>query len=210
MTRTLLLVEDDRSLREMLIDAFRQDSFSVEAFDNAEDALESAESNDFDLALLDVVLPGITGIEAITPLRRLQPSIGVVVYTAFATVDVAVDAMKKGADDFITKPIDPASLATTLKRIHATRSKNSSIDERSHDLIFSALANPIRRKTLQKIKQHRTIKFMDLCRIVGVSDHTKFNFHLKQLVSCTLVKKEAGRVYSLTEKGRQVYSSMLR
>lgn len=139
----------------------------------------------------------------------MQPNIGVVITTAFATVDVAVDAMKKGSDEFLTKPFNLASLSMTLKRVHASKAPKSRLDERSHDLIFSALSNPIRRKVVTQLKIHRKLKFMDLCRVVGIEDHTKFNFHLKQLVNCGLVEKEEGRVYSLSEKGKEVYSAML-
>ncbi|MCL9780185.1 response regulator [Vibrio sp. S4M6] len=210
MTLKLLLAEDDEQLREVLIEALTLESFDVSAYTNAEDALDAAANDHFDIALFDVVMSGMTGIEALSTLRRLHPNMGVIITTAFATVDIAVDAMKKGADEFLTKPFNLATLSITLKRVHAERAPKTPIDERSDDLIFNALSNPIRRMAVKQLKAHRKLKFMDLCRVVGVEDHTKFNFHLKQLVNCGLVEKEQGRVYSLTEKGLQVYSSMLR
>lgn len=209
MTLKLLLAEDDVELREVLIEALTLESFEVVACDNAEDALDIASDQHFDLALFDVVMTGMTGIEALSALRRLHPNIGIIITTAFATVDVAVDAMKKGADEFLTKPFNLAALSVTLKRVHAERSPKSPLDERNHDQIFSALSNPIRRSVIKQLKIHRKMKFMDLCRVVGIEDHTKFNFHLKQLVNSGLVIKEDGRIYSLTEQGQQVHSSML-
>lgn len=125
MTLRLLLAEDDKELQEALIEALSLESFDVVAFDNAEDAIEAALVQHFDVALLDVVMPGITGIEALSSLRRIHPNIGIVISTAFATVDVAVDAMKKGADEFLTKPFNLTTVSTTLKRIHAQRSPKS-------------------------------------------------------------------------------------
>ncbi|CAH1524707.1 MULTISPECIES: response regulator [Vibrio] len=209
MTLKLLLAEDDVELREVLVEALTLESFDVIACDNAEDALDIASEQYFDLALFDVVMTGMTGIEALSTLRRLHPNIGIIITTAFATVDVAVDAMKKGADEFLTKPFNLAALSVTLKRVHAERSPKSPLDERKHDQIFSALSNPIRRSVIKQLKIHRKMKFMDLCRVVGIEDHTKFNFHLKQLVISGLVIKEDGRIYSLTEQGQQVHSSML-
>ncbi|NLS13667.1 response regulator [Vibrio sp. SM6] len=209
MTLKLLLAEDDAELREVLIEALQLAEFDVMACDNAENALDLASEQSFDLALFDVVMSGLSGIDALTTLRRLQPNIGIVITTAFATVDMAVEAMKKGADEFLTKPFNLATLSTTLKRVHAERSPKSRLDERHRDLIFSALSNPIRRAVIKQLKLHRKMKFMDLCRIVGVSDHTKFNFHLKQLVNSGLVTKEEGRIYSLTEQGQLVHASML-
>ncbi|UTZ43262.1 response regulator [Vibrio campbellii] len=209
MTHKLLLAEDDVELREVLIEALTLESFEVVACDNAEDALDIASEQHFDIALFDVVMTGMTGIEAISTLRRQHPNIGIIITTAFATVDVAVDAMKKGADEFLTKPFNLSALSVTLRRVHAERSPKSPLDERKHDQIFSALSNPIRRSVIKQLKIHRKMKFMDLCRVVGIEDHTKFNFHLKQLVGSGLVIKEDGRIYSLTEQGQQVHSSML-
>lgn len=209
MTLKLLLAEDDQELREVLIEALTLESFEVTAFDNAEDALDAASENPFDLALFDVVMPGMTGVEALTTLRRLHPNIGIVITTAFATVDVAVDAMKKGADEFLTKPFNLPTLSVTLKRVHAERSPKTPKQERNNDLIFSALSNPIRRSVIKQLKVHRKLKFMDLCRVVGIEDHTKFNFHLKQLVNSGLVVKEEGKIYSLSQLGLQVHSGML-
>ncbi|MHC6529547.1 MULTISPECIES: response regulator [unclassified Vibrio] len=209
MTLKLLLAEDDQQLRDVLVEALTLETFDVTACTNAEDALDIATNQAFDLALFDVVMNGMTGIEALSSLRRMQPNIGIVITTAFATVDIAVDAMKKGADEFLTKPFNLASLSVTLKRVHAERTPTSPLDERHNDLVFSALSNPIRRMVVKQLKIHRKMKFMDLCRVVGIEDHTKFNFHLKQLVTSELVVKEEGRVYSLTTRGLQIYSSML-
>jgi DNA-binding NtrC family response regulator len=155
MTLKLLLAEDDAELREVLVEALTLESFQVVACDNAEDALDIASEQHFDLALFDVVMTGMTGIEALSTLRRQHPNIGIIITTAFATVDVAVDAMKKGADEFLTKPFNLAALSVTLKRVHAERSPKSPLDERKHDQIFSALSNPIRRSVIKQLKIHR-------------------------------------------------------
>ncbi|MFC3022725.1 response regulator [Vibrio zhugei] len=209
MTLHLLLAEDDPQLREVLLEALTIEGFEVVACSNAEDALDKAAEQPFDLALFDVVMGGMTGIDALSQLRRLQPNIGVIVTTAFATVNLAVDAMKKGADEFLTKPFNLEALSVTLKRVHAEHGPKATIDESEHDSIFSALSNPIRRSVVKQLKIHRKLKFMDLCRVVGIEDHTKFNFHLRQLVNSGLVAKEDGRVYSLTSQGLQIYSTLL-
>ncbi|WP_122081112.1 response regulator [Vibrio coralliirubri] len=210
MKLKLLLAEDDEQLREVLVEALALEEFDVVAFDNAEDALDAAGEETFDLALFDVVMGGMTGVEALSNLRRLQPKIGIVITTAFATVDVAVDAMKKGADEFLTKPFNLAALSVTLRRVYAERSPQTPVEERSNDQVFSALANPIRRAVLNHLSIHQKLKFMDLCRVVGIEDHTKFNFHLRQLVNSGFVKKGESRIYSLTRRGKEVHSSMLK
>ncbi|MCL9773619.1 response regulator [Vibrio methylphosphonaticus] len=209
MKLRLLLAEDDTDLREVLTEALIAEGFDVTSCENAEDALDTAKAQPFDLALLDVVMSGMTGIDALITLRRFQPNIGVIITTAFATVDIAVDAMKKGADEFLTKPFNLSALSVTLKRVHAARSPKENPNVESRDQVFSALSNPIRRAVVRQLKIHHKIKFMDLCRLVGIEDHTKFNFHLRQLLNSGLVTKGDNRVYTLTDFGRQVYTSML-
>ncbi|MFA0086718.1 ArsR family transcriptional regulator [Vibrio sp. 10N.286.49.C2] len=209
MKLRLLLAEDDKDLREVLEEALMAEGFDVKSCESAEDALDLAKEQPFDLALFDVVMSGMTGIDALITLRRFQPNIGVIITTAFATVDIAVDAMKKGADEFLTKPFNLSALSVTLKRVHAVRSPKETYDVESRDQVFSALSNPIRRAVVRQLKIHHKIKFMDLCRIVGIEDHTKFNFHLRQLLNCGLVTKSDNRVYTLTSLGQQVYTSML-
>ena len=74
------------------------------AVESAEAAIIASEKQHFDIALLDLLMSGMTGVEAISNLRQNQPLIAVIIITAYATVDTAVDAMKKGADSVMTKP----------------------------------------------------------------------------------------------------------
>ena len=100
MTRTLLLVEDDRALREMLIEAFRQDSFSVAAFDNAEDALKFINKNEtVDIVFLDIHLPDMSGFSFLenltsTPKVVLVTSDKNLALTAY-NFDLVVDYLVK-------------------------------------------------------------------------------------------------------------------
>ncbi|TKB56673.1 response regulator [Ferrimonas aestuarii] len=208
-TLTLLLAEDDAPLREVLKEALQLEGFEVNAVASAEAALDLAEQHEYDLALFDVVMDGMSGTDAIAMLRRLQPHIGVVLTTAFATVDGAVDAMKKGADEYLTKPFHLPTLAMTLKQVHAKRTPKLPTEERVNDQVFNAMANPVRRVVMHQLKRHHKLKFMDLCRLVEIEDHTKFNFHLRQLVKCGLVEKDEQKLYLLTHKGQEVLARML-
>ena len=62
---------------------------------------------------------------------------------------------------------------------------------------------------MHQLKRHHKLKFMDLCRLVEIEDHTKFNFHLRQLVKCGLVEKDEQKLYLLTHKGQEVLARML-
>jgi DNA-binding NtrC family response regulator len=204
MTISVLLAEDDKELNLAITEVLVSANFTVVATDNAESALDEAEKHSFDVALFDLIMPGMTGIEAITTLRRLQPCIGVVISSAFATIDTAVEAMKSGADDFLTKPFNMHTLITMLRRVHAQHQQTPSQEQPDNDKLFMALANPIRRAVLQQLHQHKRLRFMDLCRLTGVENHTQFNFHLRQLKLSGLVEQSGSKIYFLTTSGQHM------
>ncbi len=205
----VLIVEDDDFLRETLVDVLRFEKFVVESESSVEAALEKVKEQSFDVIVLDVMLGEISGIDGITLLKYLQPGIAIIMMTAYATVDLAVSAMKKGADEFLTKPFDMDTLIVTLQKVVQKHQPKSVKSERNDDLIFSALANPIRRSVIKQLRLYHQVKFMDLCRLVGIDDHTKFNFHLRQLVNSGIVKKLNHKEYTLTSLGRDICSGGL-
>jgi len=107
MTRgRLLVVEDRESLRRMLTQALRQEDYDVEEAVDGRQAVERLESEAFDLVLTDLKLPLASGLDVLRAARRIDPSLPVVVMTAYGTVETAVEAMKSGAMDFLEKPIE--------------------------------------------------------------------------------------------------------
>jgi DNA-binding NtrC family response regulator len=102
--RELLIVDDDPDLRRMLCDLFRDGGYRVCDAPSAEAALELARERDLDAVLSDVNMPGKSGLELVGELRRVRPQTPVVLMTAFASVASAVEAMRAGAHDYITKP----------------------------------------------------------------------------------------------------------
>ncbi|MCE0496149.1 response regulator [Vibrio salinus] len=207
--KKVLIVEDDDSLRDSLCAALEYENFEVECDSSVETALARLKEENFDVILLDIMLGEISGIDGITLFKYLQPGVAIIIMTAFATVDLAVNAMKKGADEFLTKPFDIDTLVVTLKKVVQKYQPKSVKSERDDDLIFSALANPIRRSVIKQLRLYHQVKFMDLCRLVDVDDHTKFNFHLRQLVNCGIVKKLNHKEYTLTALGKDICSGGL-
>lgn len=201
---SILVAEDDAELRLNIVELLELEDYQVTAVDSAEAAIEKSESQHFDIALMDLLMAGMTGVEAISNLRQNQPFIAVIIITAYATVDTAVDAMKKGADSVMTKPFKSQELLVTIKRSLAEKSLLQSRADLDPDLVYSALANPYRRKALKMLAVHQALKFMDLCRLVEIEDHTKFNFHLRQLKKAGLVMQNEKKIYILTNTGQFV------
>jgi two-component system response regulator PilR (NtrC family) len=102
----LLIVDDEQGMRQLLTIVFGREGHEVRAAENGRRGLELLREEAADLIVSDVRMPDMGGIELLRAARELLPEVGVVMMTAFATVDTAREAFKLGADDFITKPFD--------------------------------------------------------------------------------------------------------
>ncbi len=116
VTRELLVVDDDDALRRMLVELLQEAGYRVADAPTAEAALELARDREFDAVLSDVNMPGKNGIELVGELRRVRPQTPVVLMTAFASVASAVEAMRAGAFDYITKPFQNDVALLALER----------------------------------------------------------------------------------------------
>jgi two-component system response regulator PilR (NtrC family) len=97
-------VDDERSLREFLEIFFRREGFDVVTAGHVDEALLAVESDDFDVVISDVQMPDRDGLELLRAVKELSPETVVIMITAFATTETAIEAMKQGAYDYITKP----------------------------------------------------------------------------------------------------------
>lgn len=117
----ILLVEDGRSQREMLRDFLIKEGHRVMEAETGETAIKTVVSNHFDLILLDYKMPGMDGMEVLKEIKRINHEIDVVIITAYGTIETAVEAIKVGAIDYITKPIELEELLILLDRVAERR-----------------------------------------------------------------------------------------
>ncbi len=113
----VLVVEDERSQREMLAEFLRKEGHQVVEAPDGEGALDLIRGGSFEVVILDQKLPGMSGIQVLEEAKRIQPELDVLMVTAYGTIEAAVEAMKKGAFDYITKPIDLEELLLALGRM---------------------------------------------------------------------------------------------
>jgi DNA-binding NtrC family response regulator len=113
---SILIVDDELSVRDSLMHWFRKDGFRVGTAASAALALQALEQGPFDIVLLDIKMPGMDGMELQSRIHATNPKIVVIMMTAFASVDTAVRALKQGAFDYVTKPIDPDELSHLVAR----------------------------------------------------------------------------------------------
>ncbi|MFH1809798.1 MAG: sigma-54 dependent transcriptional regulator [Pseudomonadota bacterium] len=129
----LLIVDDEFSVRDSLQAWFRKDGYRTGIAENASEALTRLRDEHWDVVLLDIKMPGMDGIELLGRIRSIDPELTVIMITAFAAVDTAVQALKMGAFDYVTKPIDPDELSHLVRRAAEQRSlKSDNARLRSH------------------------------------------------------------------------------
>ena len=127
---SILIVDDEESVRDSLYNWFIEDGYRVECAENAKKALSILESDSFDIILADIKMPGMDGLEMLRRIKLLKADSIVIVMTAFATVDTAVQALKDGAFDYVTKPFDPDDLSHLIRNA----SKQISLTEENENL----------------------------------------------------------------------------
>jgi DNA-binding NtrC family response regulator len=133
---SILIVDDEESVRNSLYDWFIDDGYRVECAENANKALSMLESDSFDIILADIKMPGMDGLEMLRRIKFMKADSIVIVITAFATVDTAVQALKDGAFDYVTKPFDPDDLSHLIR--NAT--KQISLSEENENLKKKVIA----------------------------------------------------------------------
>lgn len=112
----VLVIDDDKNQRNMLAFALSDRGYLIVAVESGERAIQEAESGVFDLAICDIMMPGLGGVETLKRLRELQPAMGVVMATGYATAETALKSMKLGAVNYLAKPYELKDLLAVLER----------------------------------------------------------------------------------------------
>ncbi len=120
--QSILVVDDDASNRVTLERIFHREGYLVKHAGNGRDAIELLRNSTIALIVTDLKMPGMTGIDLLKAARTLEPTMEVVVMTAYGTVETAVEAMKEGAYDFVAKPLKRIEIVTTVKKALEKRS----------------------------------------------------------------------------------------
>jgi DNA-binding NtrC family response regulator len=130
---SILIVDDEDSVRDSLLNWFLEDGYEVEAAENAKKALQLLEERNFNIILADIKMPGMDGLELHRRIRSLNRETIVIIMTAFASVETAVQALKDGAFDYVTKPFDPDDLSHLIRNAAsqiALKNENEALKER--------------------------------------------------------------------------------
>ncbi len=135
MGNRILVVDDEKPIRDFLFEALTQlGGFSVEMAENGEEALKKMEKDNFDLVLTDMKMPKMDGLKLITEIAKSKPKTLMVLLTGHGSIDSALEAMKRGASDYLTKPINLDEMMLRLRKVMEERQRFISLKDYAAEL----------------------------------------------------------------------------
>jgi len=143
----ILVVDDDENIRKVEVAILEDKSYTVESVGTAKEAIEKSKRKFYNVALIDIRLPDMEGIELLTKFRETTPKIRKIIVTGFPTLQNAVDAVNKGADAYIVKPFD---VEKVLKTIQQQLSKQEEERRYSQDKVAEFIEARVRELDLEK------------------------------------------------------------
>lgn len=208
---SILIVDDDFRICRNLSEILADEGYSVESATSGEEALKLIKKK-FDIAIVDLMMPGMSGMELLSEIRRNEPNTHVIMITAFGTIENAVEAMKMGAADYITKPFKTNEIQVAAKRIlEEINFKNNiaaAAKSAESEKLISALNSSIRRGVILYLSKKK-YTFSEIQRAVEVDDPTKLNFHIQKLKSHGLVEQDESKRYFLTAGGKKALDILM-
>jgi len=205
--RKILVIEDDKKMRDGLVEILANEGYNVESAENGQVGLEKIKKNEFDVVLTDLIMPVMGGMEVLMEIKRIKPGINVIIITGFGTIENAVDAIKAGASDYITKPFKIDEVETKIRMVLATAEINKYPQILESDII-KAISNPIRKDTLKLLDKSGKLKFTEIKKMLKIDDATKLSFHLRTLKSYNVIEQDSEKVYMLTSAGRKLIDNL--
>ena len=134
----ILIVDDEKIVRESLFHWFEEDNYLVDTAEDGETALQKYEKEKYDLLLVDMKMPGMSGLDLLSKIKEIDKDALIILITAFASVPTAITALKNGAFDYVTKPVDPDELAHLVSKAleqRALKIENTQLKENIDEII---------------------------------------------------------------------------
>ncbi len=174
MQEKVLIVDDDPEICTLCSEALDEEGYQVTTSTSAEEALELAEQEEFDVILSDIRMPGMSGLELVQNLKRLDPDQTIVMFSGFGDVDLAIEAMKLGARDSLPKPLNVDELRLTLgKAIHQNhlRRENEKLKQELQDSTIAMTNLPRFIPLLQNFPVDAGREFVELGHVVSLNSN---------------------------------------
>ncbi len=207
--KNILVIEDDKKMRNGLVELLKEEGYHVEPAENGQMGIEIFKKKDFDAVLTDLIMPSVGGMEVLREIKRMKPKTCVIMITAFGTIENAVEALKAGASDYITKPFKIDEVQTKIRKVIAETEFEKYPELLDSDII-KAISNPIRKNTIKLLDKEGKLNFTEMRHTLKIDDATKLSFHLRILKSYNVIEQDSQKVYMLTPAGKKLMESLKR
>ena len=204
--KNILIIEDEKEIRDGLAEVLEDAGFLVDSAENGQQGLEKIGKKDFDVIVTDLIMPVVGGMEVLRETKRIKSHTRVILITAFATIDNAVEAMKAGASDYITKPFRIDEVQTKIRKVlaEAEFDKPQIFDS---DLI-KAISNQTRKDAVKLLYKVGKLKFTEIQRGLGIEDATRLNFHMRVMKEHKIIEQDREKFYMLTPAGKKLFEAL--
>lgn len=159
LRHNLMIVDDEPIVRKSLSDWLKEEGFDILTAEDGYKAIELIEKEKVDCVILDLKMPGIDGIQVLKEIKARRPDTKVIMITAYGTIQNAVEAMKIGATDYITKPFDPEEIVESIKRA-------LSLTATKFEIVQEAITEekPVSEEALKKVADTHVMKALNFYR----------------------------------------------
>lgn len=159
----ILVVDDELNVRQLLSKVLTKEGYRVYTACDGLEGLELLQNISIDIIISDIKMPRMTGIEFLHKVKKIEPEIGFILITAFATTETAIDALKSGAQDYVTKPFDFNEILTAVKKITMTK---------QHIYISGTNTNSSLSDLKVNSKSPKMQQVLQMAKLVAVADST--------------------------------------
>jgi DNA-binding NtrC family response regulator len=156
----VLVVDDDRAICEYMETFLSRDGFEVKTLENPGDAPDEVKVGGYHLVVLDLMMPGMDGVEVLQRIRKVDSDIAVVIFTGYPSLDTAVQSMKLDAVDYLKKPFDPDEFREVVSRVMRKKGLLRSPEENLHRVIG---------ETVRNLRKENSLTLKQMARRTGLS-----------------------------------------
>jgi len=205
---SVLIVDDDKELRETLREVLSDEAAEVEIASNGKEAIEELRKRSYDVVVTDIKMPEMDGIQLLDKIKKLSPQTYVIIITGYASLETAIEAIRKGAYDYITKPFHLEEIKIAIKRV----SEKIKISKENKLLIENLKEAYKELELLNKTQESLNNRLSAITKIT--EDQKKFNesfsvdyflpskpLHLKEESSNEYILLELEKLGELLDKG---------
>ena len=155
----VLVVDDDQAILEFMDTFLTKDGFEVTTLADAKDAPEAVKEGGYHLVVLDLMMPGLGGVEVLEQIRRVDSDVAVVIFTGYPSLDTAVQSMKLDAVDYLKKPFNPDEFREVLDRVMRKKGLLRTPEENLHRVIG---------ETIRGLRKDRGLTLKQMARRTGL------------------------------------------